>query len=150
VSLDLTDLTVKITGEKGRTDYLWEIGSGANWLAYHVATTLALQKLFTAMRDSPVPGFLLYDQPSQVYFPRTLARDLPEGADPKLKDEDLAAVRKVFATLSESVRDAKGALQVIVLDHADDAAWGRLPGVQLVEEWRGPRKLVPEEWLRAR
>ena len=45
VRLSIEDLTVKVI-RGGRDDYLWEIGSGANWLAYHVSLTLALQKFF--------------------------------------------------------------------------------------------------------
>src|SRR5580693_734448 len=45
VQLIVDDLTIKVI-RGTRSDYLWEIGSGANWLAYHVATTLALQKFF--------------------------------------------------------------------------------------------------------
>jgi len=39
------DLTIRVI-HPNRSDYLWEIGSGANWLAYHVAVTLALQRFF--------------------------------------------------------------------------------------------------------
>lgn len=52
-------------GTATRDDYLWEIGSGANWLAYHIATTLALQRFFLDSPHHPVPALLVYDQPSQ-------------------------------------------------------------------------------------
>ncbi len=68
----ISDLTVKVI-RGTRDDYLWEIGSGANWLAYHVALTLALQVFFLGLPHHPVPGLLIYDQPSQVYFPRRAA-----------------------------------------------------------------------------
>jgi hypothetical protein len=132
-----------------RKVYLWEIGSGANWLAYHVALTLALQRLFLSEPHHPVPGLLIYDQPSQVYFPKRTARDAEGdgGSDAvEWKDQDVVAVRKVFAVLGQEVLAAKGRLQIIVLDHADDAVWGDLPGVTLTEEWRG-RALVPADWL---
>ncbi|WP_338510217.1 DUF3732 domain-containing protein [Pseudomonas poae] len=51
IGLSITDLTIKVRHD-GRDDYLWEIGSGANWLAYHVAMLLALQKLFMAKNQS--------------------------------------------------------------------------------------------------
>lgn len=57
-----------------REDFLWEMGSGSNWLAYDVAMSLALQQFFLSLTNSPVPGLLIYDQPSQVYFPKTLGR----------------------------------------------------------------------------
>ena len=41
----LADLTIKVV-QGTRDDYLWEIGSGANWLAYQVSMTLAFQRFF--------------------------------------------------------------------------------------------------------
>ncbi|ALN84424.1 hypothetical protein LC55x_1133 [Lysobacter capsici] len=144
VRLDPKELTVQVSRE-GRKDYLWEIGSGANWLAYHVAITLALQIYFLKNPPSPVPALLVYDQPSQVYFP-TMTKQQSGERDWKLTDqEDIQAVRRIFEALGKEVVAAKGALQVIVLDHADQEVWGDLPGVSLVEEWRG-KKLVPLDW----
>lgn len=146
IRLIISDLTVKVL-RGTRDDYLWEIGSGANWLAYHVALTLALQLLFLGEAHHPVPGLLIYDQPSQVYFPKRIAGDDEDVTLAALRDEDIAAVRKVFKLLGEEVGKAEGRLQIIVLDHADQGVWGELPNVTLTEEWRG-RKLVPDEWLK--
>ncbi len=144
VRLDPKELTVQVSRE-GRKDYLWEIGSGANWLAYHVAITLALQVYFLKNPPSPVPALLVYDQPSQVYFP-TMTKQQSGERDWKLTDqEDIQAVRRIFEALGKQVATAKGALQVIVLDHADQEVWGDLPGVCLVDVWRG-EKLVPLDW----
>ncbi|MCK1403507.1 DUF3732 domain-containing protein [Bradyrhizobium sp. 4] len=143
VRLIVPDLTVKVL-RGSREDYLWEIGSGANWLAYHVSLTLALQKYFLAEPRHFVPGLLIYDQPSQVYFPKRVASD--DSRDEfALRDQDVVAVRKVFALLGRETEAAGGRLQIIVLDHADEEVWGDLPGVGLTEEWRG-RALVPLEW----
>ncbi|MEZ6104334.1 MAG: DUF3732 domain-containing protein [Pirellulaceae bacterium] len=146
VEISITDLTVKVKGSQ-RDDYLWEIGSGANWLSYHVAVSLALQQFFIASSPSPVPGFLVYDQPSQVYFPRRLASSKTSEDDPRLLDEDIEAVRKVFATLNDTVTLLKKDLQVIVLDHAGADVWDSIPNIHVVEEWREGRKLVPITWL---
>lgn len=144
VRLMIQDLTVKVI-RGTRDDYLWEIGSGANWLAYHVALTLALQTFFLSLPHHPVPGLLIYDQPSQVYFPRKTAGD--QKADPVTwRDEDVEAVRKVFALLGQQVAAANGRLQVIVLDHADEDVWGGLDKVILAEQWRD-HALVPLDWL---
>ena len=144
IRLMIQDLTVKVI-RGTRDDYLWEIGSGANWLAYHVALTLALQIFFLSLPHHPVPGLLIYDQPSQVYFPRRTAGD--GSSDPVTwRDEDVVAVRKVFQLLGEQVAAADGRLQVIVLDHADEGVWGDISNVVLAEEWRA-RALVPHEWL---
>lgn len=141
IGLSITDLTIKVRHE-GRDDYLWEIGSGANWLAYHVAMLLALQKLFMSKKtvEHPVPHFLIFDQPSQVYFPVKRAAKTDE--EHELNDEDRVAVRKVFSALASAVNSSGGRLQIIVLDHADGGVWGGIPGVVLTEEWR-EKKLVP-------
>jgi hypothetical protein len=146
IELSVSDLTVKVKGTQ-REDYLWEIGSGANWLSYHVAVSLALQQ-FCIETQSPIPHFLVYDQPSQVYFPRRLAPSrAKEEAEPVLKDEDVEAVRKVFTVLAGTVAKLSGALQVLVLDHAGPDVWQHIPYIHLVEEWREGKKLVPSEWL---
>ena len=145
IEISIPDLTIKVV-QAERSDYLWEIGSGANWLAYHVATTLAFQRFFTSEIDHPVPGLLIYDQPSQVYFPSGYEN---ERTDPRSRsrDADVAAVRSVFTVLGREAVRAKGGLQVIVLDHAGPDVWGEIEGVGLAAEWRGREKLVPLEWL---
>jgi predicted DNA-binding protein YlxM (UPF0122 family) len=146
IQLVIEDLTIKVV-RGTRSDLLWEIGSGANWLAYHVATTLALQEFFLSQVHHPVPGLLIYDQPSQVYFPKRLAvRESEEDIDPQLRDQDVQAVRKVFALLGREAVSSAGRLQTIILDHAGEDVWGSLEGVRLIEEWRGPYALVSREW----
>jgi len=145
INLDVRDLTVKVV-HSDRTDYLWEIGSGANWLAYHVAATLSLQRYFMELPNHPVPSFLVYDQPSQVYFPRGFETEF-ESETGRTRDQDIAAVRAVFVAVADEVVRAKGRLQTIILDHAGPDVWGEIQGVTLVEEWRGEAALVPKEWF---
>lgn len=148
VDLDINDLTLRITGSDGRKDYLWEIGSGANWLSYHVAAFIALHRYFLGLTHTPVPGLLVIDQPSQVYFPRKLAGQDHDDESSDLSDEDSQAVRKVFEQLGAFIDKSKMRMQIIVLDHAGPDVWGELSGVTLVEEWRdGKQKLVPDAWL---
>ena len=144
INFMLADLTIKVV-QGTRDDYLWEIGSGANWLAYHVSMTLAFQRFFLQTPAHPVPNFLVYDQPSQVYFPQSPRDDDVSDAD--WRDEDIIAVRKVFTAVSLETQKAKGNLQVILLDHADDKVWGDIENVILIEEWRDENKLVPIEWI---
>lgn len=147
VSLEIEDLTVKITGVN-RDDYLSEIGSGSNWLSYHLAVLLSLHQYFLTIRQSPVPGFLVVDQPSQVYFPRKLVvRENETPIEMKLKDEDVEAVKKAFTVMAQVVGEANGGLQAIVLDHAPPEVWKDIPNVVSFEEWRDGNKLVPTEWL---
>jgi|SoiMetStandDraft_2_1073263.scaffolds.fasta_scaffold08348_3 hypothetical protein len=147
LSLEIDDLTVKVTGTD-REDYLSEIGSGSNWLSYHIAVILALQEYFLSLEHSPVPGFLVMDQPSQVYFPKKLVVREEETIDePQLQDEDIEGVRKAFQVMAHVVETAKGRFQIIVLDHASREVWGTIPNVVAFEEWRGGMTLVPTEWM---
>jgi len=101
------------------------------------------------LKQNPVPTFIVYDQPSQVYFPKKLAiREDETELDPELMDEDIEAVRKVFKVLSSVVENSNGRLQIIVLDHASENAWDDSQNVNLVEEWRDGRTLVPLGWLK--
>ena len=106
---------------------------------------LALQTFFLSQRHSPVPGLLVFDQPSQAYFPEKLLRGVVQEA-PRWTDEDSRAVRKAFELFGRVIRDLKGELQIIVLDHAPEPVWGHLPNVSLTENWRTGRKLVPDDW----
>lgn len=146
IALSIPDLAIKVRHE-GRDDFLWEIGSGANWLAYHIAMLLALQLFFLKSENHAVPHLLIFDQPSQVYFPikrATKRNDEDAGEDePSLDDEDRDAVRKVFNVLARAVNGSKGRLQIIVLDHAGGEVWDGIDGVVLSEEWRDGLKLVP-------
>lgn len=151
ISLEINDLTIKVRGA-GRDDYLSEIGSGSNWLAYHLAVLLALHQYFLAQRSSPVPAFLVLDQPSQVYFPKRVLARAEEDTDekePRLRDEDVDAVRMAFNVMAKVVLAAKGQLQLIVLDHASQDVWGDVEGVVGLPEWRNGVKLVPLDWLDA-
>lgn len=144
IQLLLDDLTIKVV-HPDRSDYLWEIGSGANWLAYHIAVTLALHRFFL-VGHHPVPGLIVYDQPSQVYFPRGFADDA-DSATGRGRDKDIAAVRSVFEAIGKEVVRSAGRLQVIILDHAAADVWGGITSVSLTEEWRDDVKLVPISWL---
>jgi hypothetical protein len=144
--LRIDDLTIRVTGSSGRPDFLWEIGSGANWLSYHVAALLGLHALFLSQKNNPVPSFLVLDQPSQVYFPRKLAGKPVADSDPSLADEDVEAVKRIFYVLGAAVTANEG-LQILCLDHAGEEVWGNAPNIHLVDEWRDGKALVPNEWL---
>ena len=70
VEFDYKNLTVRVLDRNGRKNYLWEIGSGSNWLSYHMAVSLGIHRFAYGEEYSPIPQFLVYDQPSQVYFPQ--------------------------------------------------------------------------------
>ncbi|TGQ80254.1 DUF3732 domain-containing protein [Mesorhizobium sp. M8A.F.Ca.ET.207.01.1.1] len=138
--LDRKNLTVVADTIDGPLS-LPQIGSGENWVGYHVAAHLALHKLFRA-RSRPVPSFLMLDQPSQAHYPPD--RDVGEitGAE----DEDQVAVARLYQLLSEYCISLAPQMQVIVTDHVDLLQdWFR---AATVERWRDGIKLVPMSWLR--
>lgn len=93
----------------------------------------------------------MLDQPSQVYFPKRVVTRVEEEEvdeeEPRLRDEDVDAVRMAFDVMGKVVLGAKGQLQLIVLDHASQDVWGDVAGVVGLPEWRNGVKLVPMEWL---
>lgn len=140
--LDLRYLTVIADTLDGPVP-LYTMGSGENWVGYHVLAHLALHKWFR-QKSRPVPGFIIFDQPSQAHYPPE--RDQDDGSLDSLRDEDQQAVLKLFALLSSVSKEIAPKLQVIVLDHADlKRPWF---DDAVVERWRGGRKLIPDTWLR--
>lgn len=149
IEFDKNNLTIKVKSADGRDNYLWEIGSASNWLSYHISISLAFQKFFQERKSVAVPNILVFDQPSQVYFPQ---KGIEEGSTAEedsglIQDEDKAAVKKIFATLSKYIENAKSELQIIVMEHADEDIWGEFDNIKLVERWRGREKLIPIEWI---
>lgn len=138
--LDRKNLTVVADTVDGPLS-LPQIGSGENWVGYHVAAHLALHKLFRA-RHRPVPAFLMLDQPSQAHYPPD--RDVGEISGGE--DEDQAAVARLYRLLSDYCVGQSSQMQVIVTDHVDLLLdWFR---DVTVERWRDGIKLVPISWLR--
>lgn len=127
--LETRELTIGVTDEAGREDFLWQLGSGANWLSYHVAAILALHAFFLNQPKSPVPALVIFDHPSQVYFPRRLAGRNSRRAETTLQDEDVDYIRKLFKIMGALAVHWKGRLQVIVLDHAGEEVWEICPAL---------------------
>jgi hypothetical protein len=123
-----------------------KMGSGANWVGYHIAVHLALHRLFVSA-NRPVPRFLILDQPSQVYFPADRDTDgkLEVPREGGVLDEDRAAVLKMFSLIKETVDSLEGNFQVLITEHADPAVdWFQ---AAVVEKWRDGKALIPQEWL---
>ncbi|WP_369252950.1 DUF3732 domain-containing protein [Geodermatophilus amargosae] len=117
-----------------------EIGSGMNWVGYHLTAYLALQEFFITRRR-PVPSFVVVDQPSQAFFPR----DRQEGGDlDELADVDREHTRQLYRLMHTVTGRLEGALQVIAFDHADfEDEWFQ---ESVVERWRGGQALIPKAW----
>jgi DNA repair ATPase RecN len=147
ISLSESELTIRVQS-KDREDFLWEMGSGSNWLSYHVAVSLALQQYFIAQSSCPVPSFIVYDQPSQVYFPKRLAaKPEDELEEPTLRDQDVEAVRRILKGMATAIEATRGALQVIVLEHASESVWSGISLVHQVADWRDGDALIPLSWM---
>lgn len=115
--LDIKRLTVIRTPAGGKPQRLNEIGSGENWVGYHLCALFALHTYFARM-GSPVPSFLFLDQPSQIYFPQEAGDTLSSGG-PQPEQTDWAAVRNIYRMVFQAVVDMDNLMQVIIVDHAD-------------------------------
>lgn len=141
--LDVKKLTIVADTIDGPVPMV-HMGSGENWVGYHLIAHLALHQWFV-QRSRPVPRFLFLDQPSQVYFP---AEKDVSGSIDDLSDDDRLAVARMFQLVFDVVKQVAPGLQVIVTEHADiSEPWYQ---AAVVERWRGGPKLVPEDWPRAK
>jgi hypothetical protein len=141
ISLDLRKLTLVV--EQGtRSVPLSQIGSGENWVGYHLAFFLALHSWFRTM-ERPVPAFLFIDQPTQAYFPPD--SDSDGGLGDLKDDDDRKAVRRMFENMLQVIQHLAPEMQIIVTDHADIGEdWFR---DCVIERWRNGKALIPSEWI---
>jgi hypothetical protein len=141
--LDIKRLTVVADTDDGSSIPMDRMGSGENWVGYHLITHLALHKWFVK-RSRPVPRFLFIDQPSGVYFPAD--KDVNGRLD-GVESSDREAVARMYKLTLEVVKDLSPNFQVIITDHADfDEPWFQ---ECVVERWRRGSTLVPVEWLQS-
>ncbi len=153
VRLNAKELTLQFSPLSGRTDYLWEVGSGQNWVGYHIAGLLALHEHFVSLPRNPVPRFLMIDQPSQVYFPEawpdleSATSDAPEAA----RSADIAGVHRIFEALGHFLETIPN-FQIIVTEHAGAITREGIANVHVVGNWREGQGdfLIPNEWITQR
>ena len=77
--------------------HLYEMGSGANWVSCHIALFLSFLRYFAKQDNSPMPLFMFFDQPSQVYFPQG------DSKDDEITQADLMAVNKMYKTIFDEM-----------------------------------------------
>ncbi|WDF47428.1 DUF3732 domain-containing protein [Chryseobacterium sp. KACC 21268] len=139
IRFDINKLTMYID-----TDFkpiaLPQIGSGANWVAYHLLIVFALHQHFI-QNDRPVPRFIIIDQPTQVYYPPERTEDIVEISS------DEIAVTKMFDFMFNVVSNLSPNLQVIITDHAYLKNNENFEN-SVTEIWRDGLRLIPEEWIR--
>lgn len=97
--------------------YLYEMGSGANWVSCHIALFLSFLRYFSNQDNSPIPLIMFFDQPSQVYFPQG------DDKNDKITQADLMAVNNMYKTIFDEINSIgvdTGILpQIIIVDHVD-------------------------------
>ena len=135
------DLTVNFIAKNGRREALYEIGSGHNYMAYHISALLAFHEFFIENEFHPVPNFLILDQPTQVYFPESSEEE---------NTEDMDRVKRIFEALQKAIERTKGKLQIIVLEHVGTNAWEGNADVIKKKRWRSDETdsaLIPIDWI---
>lgn len=150
--LSIVDLSIQIeSSDSKKKDWLWELGSGANWMGYHLSTLLALHEFFLQDRKNPVPSFIVIDQPSQVYYYTPGYKHKKKMNGKGQDDNDIAdkeGVKRVFEVLSKAIKETRGDLQIILTEHAEPPIWEGIENIELIQRWRGNvDKLIPREWL---
>lgn len=137
--LDLKKLTIVADTADGPVP-MDRMGSGENWVGYHLIGHLALHEWFTE-RSRPVPRFLFLDQPSQVYFPAE--KDI-DGSMDLVEEDDRQAVSRMFRFVFSVIEKLSPNFQVVITEHADiNEDWYQ---DAVVERWRGGLKLIPDDW----
>ena len=139
--LDVKKLTIIADTTDGPIP-MERMGSGENWVGYHLIGHLALHEWFTD-RKRPVPRFLFLDQPSQVYFPPD--KDV-NGSIGTVGEDDRLAVSRMFRLVFDIVVKLSPGFQVVITEHADiNEEWYQQA---VVERWRSGLKLIPDDWPR--
>lgn len=139
IRFDIKKLTI-FADTPTKSIQLSQMGSGANWVAYHLLIHFALHKHFI-QANRPVPRFLILDQPSQVYYPPE--KDLEQTGEIAVSTDE-QAVKQMFDFILKVTSELTPNFQVIITDHAklkDD-----LFKDAICEEWRNGLKLIPESW----
>jgi hypothetical protein len=139
VRLDLRRLTIVADTHSGPAP-LSRIGSAENWVGYHLVSHLALHRYFT-LEDRPVPHFIMFDQPTQAYYPS----DVDQESGIPTADDDRQAVQRLYELMRDVTDELTPSMQIITCDHANlPDEWFQNA---VVANWRDGEKLLPESWL---
>jgi len=137
VRLDPKRLTVVADTRNGPLP-LYRMGSGSNWVGYHIVAYAALHHWFE-QNKRPVPRFIVFDQPTQVFYPE-------DSDDPTAyrNDDDRKRVENLFRFFANLPSYLNHNVQIIVTDHA----LLHFPEFEaaLRENWHVSGALIPEDW----
>jgi len=140
IRFDIKKLTI-FADTPNKSIALNHMGSGANWVAYHLLVHFALHKHFVKAQR-PVPRFLILDQPSQIYFPPE--QDLNQTGEITTSSDE-TAVKQMYEFIFKITKELAPEFQVIIIDHAKL----NFPDFtdSITEEWRNGVKLIPASWI---
>lgn len=119
LNFGLVDESFDIYQKQGNREkiHLYEMGSGANWVSCHIALFLSFLRFFATQDHSPMPLFMFFDQPSQVYFPQG------DRSNDEITQKDVVAVNNMYQTIFNEInsigKDTGNLPQIIIVDHVD-------------------------------
>lgn len=132
------------------------VGSGANHVQYHIAMAMILQIFIQdKVKDKCTLDFLVFDQPSEVYFPTEIdmKKYNDENKSQADKENDAESLHQLFYTIAKTQKNSCPNLQLIFLEHADDKYWKNQAGgfytdnIKIIDWKKENEKLIPENWL---
>ena len=115
------------------------IGSRSNHMFMHLIMILGLHKHMLLNNNRYVPQFLILDQPSQPYLPKT-NNEVTVIEDDRLKLQGAFALLNSFVTMVHD--EMKQDFQIILLEHAEADYWQALDKFVIVDNFRDGRALV--------
>ena len=98
-----------------------------------------MQRYFQAFSPVGIPAFIIFDQPSQVYFPHEIDNT---------RDKDRQAVKDLIGLLAHCASSADFQCQIILTEHAGEDIWGDFHAINKVAHWESDgEKLIPGNWI---
>ncbi|WP_179318816.1 DUF3732 domain-containing protein [Winogradskyella helgolandensis] len=148
-------ISIKIEDTKTQNKYfLSRLGSGANYMGYHISTMLGLHEFFYKLEETSkpnfVPSFIVFDQPSQVYYP-----DKFETKKGEKGSKDIEDTKKIFTACNTFMKNTSNNVQVIILEHVPKSTWEDIndENFHIAGIWRGDENsdnyqaLIPRDWF---
>ncbi len=131
---DFDNLTV-VADRKGYPTSMSNMRGHSNWVGCHLITLLALHKGFIE-RQSRLPNFLIFDQPTQG-----ITGELQQGSD-------ALSMQRTFELLFKVCEELAPNLQIIVMDHSHLEENENFNNALVEPYWTGKDNLalIPEDW----
>ena len=140
--LDINNLTVIFSANDKEDIEFKNIGFAKVYLVCHIIVHLSLHEYFIN-NERPVPRFLFFDQPSQVFFPNIQEESVSNHVQ-KLTNEQISDLTEIYRFIIENVESIKNQFQIIITDQADlkDTTITKYKNKNL----SSIEKLIPSNW----